>query len=601
MSFAGSNIDLPTEGSGADVSDVGAGDRTGAAQLPFSTSLAETASDAFMSGVRGVADYVDLDQEAYRARLDKQFLVDPTADPGGAAIDPESWQKKYPDLGIKFTPDMGQAQAQLLVDHKQEQARREYVLDNSPNSFAAKTARGLTEFAVSAIDPLNVAAAFVPGVGEARAGLLAERFGPTVGRLFEGAAAGATGTAALQPLQYAEANAYQDQFGPMDAFLNVAFGTVLGGGLHAGVGRLSDLLQRAAPETREASLRASVAQAVEGRPVDVEPVLAADPVFYPGSPEAQSVIDAADQLTVAKSKIADAQAAVDNAGQAFETARQSLATRALTERTAVGGLDENTLARLNDLSGELGGTIPAARRKSLVRQQDLIRGSLRDSTPELADLLDAHDAAKDAATSALQDHVAAGKKLNEALSGAAKADSRFRDLAARANPVAADTAAQKAGVDLGPAARTAAKTQRLAARTALATGDTSGVPSDALAAEARDTAVQAQSQTQSAAPPAIERARQQSLDFAQGREPSRVEAAPEVRDQTTRDVATGRGDDPQAELQDAMEQLQGYKDQGVVTDADFAKFTEANAANTEAAKSWTDAAKAAARCLFLHP
>lgn len=279
MSFSG---DLPAEGSGLDYSDIGASQRSGAVQLPFMESLADTASHALFSGVRGVSDWIDYQNQADRARRDQEFNVDPSSDPGGALIDPKEWQAKYSDLGLTFTPDMGHSQAQLLVDHRQDELRRQFVLDHSPNTFMAKTARGLTDFAVSALDPINIAAAFVPGLGETRAGLLAARYGKTAARVAEGAAAGATGMAALQPLQYAEAKAYEDHYGPMDAFLNVAFGAALGGGLHAGFGKLSDVLSRAAPETQEAALRASVGQLAEGRAVDVEPVLATDPALVEG-------------------------------------------------------------------------------------------------------------------------------------------------------------------------------------------------------------------------------------------------------------------------------------------------------------------------------
>lgn len=598
MSFAG---DLPADGSGADYSDLGAGDRTGAATLPFSDSLAATASGAFMSGIRGLSNYIDLDQQAYRARLDRQFDVEPSVDPGGASIDPQEWQKKYPDLGIQFTPDMGVTQAQMLVDHKQDENRRQYILDNSPNSFLAKSTRGLTDFALQALDPVNIAATFMPGMSEARAGLLAERFGPWVGRALEGGAAGATGTAALQPLQYAEAKAYQDQYGPMDAFLNVAFGTVLGGGLHVGAGAISDLLSRAAPETREAALRASVAQSAEGRDVDVTPVLASDPEFYPKAPEAQGVIDAADQYTAARAGVDTAQAGVDDAATNFESARQSLATRSLAENTGVGALDPDTLQRLNAISAELKGTIPAKRRAALIREQDMIRGSIGEQSPELGQLLNAHDDAKAALDQATEAHATATTALNEAVATTARTNEQFRELAAKISPVSADVIAKKAGVDLGPEARTAAKTQRVAARTAIVAGDTTGIPPDALAAEARTLAVRTKAEAQSAAPALIENAKEQSLKFARGQEASRVEASPELSDRVASEVRSGLGDDPQVELQTAMDQLNGYRAQGVVTDGDMAHFDLANEKDTEAAKVYSDAAEAAARCLFLHP
>lgn len=374
MSFAG---DLPADGSGLDYSDLGAGQRKGAAQLPFMDSLADTAGHAFFGATRAIGDYVDIENQAYRARQDAQFNVDPTADPGGALIDPKEWAAQYPDLGLTFTRDMGRAQAQLLVDHRTDELHRQYVLDHSPDTLMAKTARGLTEFAVSALDPVNVAAAFVPGVGETRAGLWAAKYGKTFARGAEGAAAGATGMLALQPLDAAEAHAYQDHYGPMDAFMNVAFGTVLGGGLHAGAGWLSDVLSRAAPETREAALRSAVAQAAEGRPVDVEPVLATDPaittVTETGKIENFPVINREDFDLAAQ----DAQHQQDIAGLDTTLAAHKTKTEALPPENPAA------VAKLRDLKAVqeklLAEDLTPEGRKSLGIQRDQI---LTDTTPE---------------------------------------------------------------------------------------------------------------------------------------------------------------------------------------------------------------------------
>lgn len=533
MSFAG---DLPADGSGLDYSDIGADQRKAAAQLPFSTGLAQTASDAFMGATRGFADYLDLDAERHRAVLDKEFNVDPTEDPGGAMIDPKEWQKQYPDLGLSFTPDMGRAQAQLLVDHRQDELRRQYVIDHSPDTFAAKTARGLTDFAVQAVDPLNIAAAFVPGLGETRASLIAAQLGKTMGRVVEGAVGGAAGMAALTPLQAAEAHAYQDHYGPMDAFLNVAFGTVLGGGLHAGVGAFSDFLGRAAPETREAALRASVAQAVEGRPVDVQPVLSTDPALFrdpdigtvtePGSVDTLPVINRADLEAAGR----EAQLKQDLAGH--EQTLADLGEKAKTLQPE----NPDAVKRLNDL-----GTV----------EEKL---NAPDLTPEERRIF--------------------GSQRDQILT-----DTNPETLKAQAQPT----------VD-----RQALEQQR---RLAQIQRDNTGRMLSDVQAQRRQAAVL--NAVGPLARSSIDRARQRSIDFARGQEPSATHATPEAV--ATADATIKAGDDAEGHLADAESRLQAYKAQGILTDAEHAAFTDANTADNEAAKTRADAADAAARCLFLHP
>jgi len=66
--------------------------------------------------------------------------------------------------------------------------------------------------------------------------------------------------------------------------MNIAFGTVFGGGLHVASGAIGDAISRVQYKTREAALRVSVAQLAEGNRVNVEPILKLDQAAYHGSP-----------------------------------------------------------------------------------------------------------------------------------------------------------------------------------------------------------------------------------------------------------------------------------------------------------------------------
>jgi len=94
-----------------------------------------------------------------------------------------------------------------------------------------------------------------------------------MGRLATGAAEGAAGAAMLEPLVYGAAKQEQDEdYSLYNSLMNIAFGTVFGGGLHVASGAIGDAISRVQYKTREAALRVSVAQLGEGRQVNVEPI-----------------------------------------------------------------------------------------------------------------------------------------------------------------------------------------------------------------------------------------------------------------------------------------------------------------------------------------
>lgn len=216
----------------------------------------------------------------------------------GQRIDAASARQRIADAGLQgrlSVSDEGMTSEALniLIERKRNEIKRQEVLSRSPGGFAMGAARLGTAFAASLMDPLNVGLAFVPVVGEARymrylanaRGVL----GRTAVRAGVGAAEGAVGAALVEPLVYAAKTHEQADYDFTDSLLNVAFGTVFGGGLHAVAGGVGDAARavrpRVEPNTsagridamtvaeREAPLRTAVAQAMEGRQVEIEPVL----------------------------------------------------------------------------------------------------------------------------------------------------------------------------------------------------------------------------------------------------------------------------------------------------------------------------------------
>lgn len=148
-------------------------------------------------------------------------------------------------------------------------ARGEGGIGSGVLGIGAQLAGGLPGL----IDPLNIAASFVPVVGEARAALWASR---PLGRLALGAAQGAAGQAALLPVQAALASHDQEDLTMTNALLDVALGGVMGGGLHVLAGGRGDALVHAdpaaamavasaPPQAAEAILREGVAALADDR------------------------------------------------------------------------------------------------------------------------------------------------------------------------------------------------------------------------------------------------------------------------------------------------------------------------------------------------
>ena len=205
-----------------------------------------------------------------------------------------------PDTGIH------EATYQSMLDRQYRKLAHADAMERGPGGFLA----GLRGFGISlarqAIDPLNLASAFIPVVGEARIAEMMAAAG--VGTLARagvyarvGAVEGAVGNLMLEPGMHYMAGQLQEDYTMADSLLNTAFGGVIGGGLHVGVGTIRDwragrgaslppdavpnlheiapqgeipkLVQSMSREDRQHLGSIALAQAIEGRDVDVAGVL----------------------------------------------------------------------------------------------------------------------------------------------------------------------------------------------------------------------------------------------------------------------------------------------------------------------------------------
>lgn len=193
---------------------------------------------------------------------------------------------------LKFDGPTPSSVASQLHDLKRAELAREDVMQRSPGGLLQGAAELGTGLVSSALDPLNVAAGFIPVVGEARMVAWLARAGEGVAaraavRTGAGAINAGVSQVPLVAATYGGAQAEQADYGAVDALVSLAMGTALGGGLHASIGALTDRFSRAAGigermaaapiETREAALRSAVGQlAGDGQVQGIDAVLSAE-------------------------------------------------------------------------------------------------------------------------------------------------------------------------------------------------------------------------------------------------------------------------------------------------------------------------------------
>lgn len=151
-----------------------------------------------------------------------------------------------PHLKLPDQPDIPQAQLEIMMSRARQRREVEATMERGPGGVIQGTLEVGTSFLVSAVDPLNVASAFIPVLGELRyakllAGAGESAFARAGVRASVGAVEGAVGQALLEPIDWMSHTQDGRDFGMADVLHNIMFGAVLGGTLHTGGGAISDV------------------------------------------------------------------------------------------------------------------------------------------------------------------------------------------------------------------------------------------------------------------------------------------------------------------------------------------------------------------------
>ena len=283
-------------------------------------SLGAVAADNWnFNPVNSLLNYSDLSEARNKSKFSKENMVDRL-----------ELNKEYAKIGLYFEEDEYQSVVDIMVREKNEERARQNIMMRGPkgswNPLSGGFYVGATKFATglatSMVDPINIAASFIPVFGQTNFARLVARQGFTKARAIRGAVEGAVGATLVEPIVYGVAQSLQADYDMYDSFLNVTFGTVLGSGLHVGAGKLKDIntrrkfnekiaegkrilgndtetdininlyreyypensqimkdLEATDPNTRKMLLQKAIGDVMLDNPVDVTPIANADPIL----------------------------------------------------------------------------------------------------------------------------------------------------------------------------------------------------------------------------------------------------------------------------------------------------------------------------------
>lgn len=171
--------------------------------------------------------------------------------PGADDYSPAEADYYMEQKGLKgqftFDRDYNQLELNMLAARKRKELARMEILSRADGSGSSLIGRFGISLASNFLDPIAIGTSFVPVVGEARYAALLGKAGSTLGRAgvraAVGAAEGAAGAVLVEPIIAGTKIQEQAEYRFADSFLNVAIGTVFGGGLHVVGGAVGDAMR----------------------------------------------------------------------------------------------------------------------------------------------------------------------------------------------------------------------------------------------------------------------------------------------------------------------------------------------------------------------
>ena len=189
-------------------------------------------------------------------------------------VDRNVLNERYKDIGLYFEQDEYQSVVNIMVDQKEKELERQSIIQRGPKGswnpldggFYVGAAKLATGIGVSFLDPINIGVSFIPVFGQANFARVAAATSFRTARLTRGAVEGAVGATLVEPLIYGVAQKVQADYDLVDSFMNIGFGSVIGGGLHVGAGKLKDMKTARDFEARVLANRENLSTVEGGEP-----------------------------------------------------------------------------------------------------------------------------------------------------------------------------------------------------------------------------------------------------------------------------------------------------------------------------------------------
>lgn len=153
---------------------------------------------------------------------------------------PEELTEQYGYLDLTFDLPMTQGEADILAENKKAEQIRRALIDYGPQGALPGIAQFGTGVLAAMVDPLELATAFIPFVGQGTKIAALARLSEVGRRTAIGAANGFVGSVVTEPGYYMLSKSQQLDYTMTDALFNVGVGTILGGG----IGTVSGLYAR---------------------------------------------------------------------------------------------------------------------------------------------------------------------------------------------------------------------------------------------------------------------------------------------------------------------------------------------------------------------
>lgn len=220
----------------------GRGDIEPSSRLSFAGAVGSALTGNISSVI---ADYAELQQANQGPRLTQAAA-----------------NQLFKDAGVKASAPVDgytQSAVDIIVKRQRNQQLMRDIDAATPYSWIGTPVRGGAALLTGLSDPLNVASAFIPVVREARVASMLARAGESrvaalAARGAVGAVEGFAGAALVEAPTFGLRTQLQDDYTLTDSLINMAFGTALGGGLHAVGGAIGDHLSGGNPYSRFAGL-----------------------------------------------------------------------------------------------------------------------------------------------------------------------------------------------------------------------------------------------------------------------------------------------------------------------------------------------------------